>query len=53
MVLNQFGSMPHALAEQNIRLMGEQVLPRLRQIWQGEWEDRWWIKPLAVPALVG
>jgi alkanesulfonate monooxygenase SsuD/methylene tetrahydromethanopterin reductase-like flavin-dependent oxidoreductase (luciferase family) len=56
MLLNQFGSMPHDLAEENIRLMGEKVLPKLRGIWDGEWEDRWWIKPLArqaapVPAL--
>jgi alkanesulfonate monooxygenase SsuD/methylene tetrahydromethanopterin reductase-like flavin-dependent oxidoreductase (luciferase family) len=53
MLLNQFGSMPHELAEDNIRLMGEQVLPKLRGIWDGEWQDRWWIKPVArVPALV-
>jgi hypothetical protein len=22
------------------------VLPNLRNIWEGEWEDKWWIKPL-------
>src|SRR5215212_1015350 len=47
MVLNQFGSIPHDLAMDNIRLMGEQVLPKLRGIWDDQWEDRWWIKPLA------
>ena len=52
MLLNQFGSMPHDLAQDNIRLMGEQVLPKLRGIWDGEWRDEWWIKPQArVPAL--
>jgi hypothetical protein len=30
---------------QNIRLMGERVLPKLRHLWDDEWEDRWWIKP--------
>jgi alkanesulfonate monooxygenase SsuD/methylene tetrahydromethanopterin reductase-like flavin-dependent oxidoreductase (luciferase family) len=39
----QFGSMPHALAERNIRLVGGEVLPHLRGIWDAEgWEDRWW-----------
>ena len=47
MVLNQFGSIPHELAMENIKLMGEKVLPKLRHIWEGQHEDRWWIKPLA------
>ena len=52
MLLNQFGSMPHDLTQDNIRLMGEQVLPKLRGIWDREWRDEWWIKPQArVPAL--
>jgi hypothetical protein len=46
MVLNQFGSIPHDLAMDNITLMGEKVLPKLRHIWDGQHEDRWWIKPL-------
>jgi hypothetical protein len=56
MVLNQFGSIPHELAMRNIKLMTEQVAPKLRPIWDGEWEDHWWIKPSsdrrAVPPLV-
>jgi alkanesulfonate monooxygenase SsuD/methylene tetrahydromethanopterin reductase-like flavin-dependent oxidoreductase (luciferase family) len=47
MVLNQFGSIPHDLAMDNIKLMGEQVLPKLRPIWDGQYEDKWWIKPLS------
>jgi len=47
MLLNQFGSIPHDLAMENIRLMGEKVLPKLRHIWDGQWEDKWWPKPLA------
>jgi hypothetical protein len=30
---------------QNIRLMGERVLPKLRHLWDDQWEDHWWIKP--------
>jgi alkanesulfonate monooxygenase SsuD/methylene tetrahydromethanopterin reductase-like flavin-dependent oxidoreductase (luciferase family) len=47
MVLNQFGSIPHDLAMDNITLMGEQVLPKLKHIWDGQYEDKRWIKPLA------
>lgn len=56
MILNQFGSMPHELAMRNIQLTSERVLPALRSIWNGEWEDHWWINPMPqrrrVPALV-
>ncbi len=45
MVLNQFGSLPHALAKRNIELTATKVLPNLRHIWS-EWEDHWWPKPL-------
>ncbi|HLY64388.1 MAG TPA: LLM class flavin-dependent oxidoreductase [Chloroflexota bacterium] len=47
LILNQIGSMPHELAEENIRLTATEVLPKLRPIWDGQWEDRWWIRPLA------
>jgi alkanesulfonate monooxygenase SsuD/methylene tetrahydromethanopterin reductase-like flavin-dependent oxidoreductase (luciferase family) len=46
MLLNQIGSMPHDLALENIRLTATEVLPKLRHIWDGEWEDKWWIRPL-------
>jgi alkanesulfonate monooxygenase SsuD/methylene tetrahydromethanopterin reductase-like flavin-dependent oxidoreductase (luciferase family) len=49
MVLNQFGSIPHDLAMDNIKITAEKVLPNLRNIWQGEWEDKWWINPIASP----
>jgi alkanesulfonate monooxygenase SsuD/methylene tetrahydromethanopterin reductase-like flavin-dependent oxidoreductase (luciferase family) len=43
LAITQFGSMPHELAERNIRLVGSEVLPRLRGVWDAEgWEDRWW-----------
>ncbi len=49
MVLNQFGSIPHELALENIRLTAAQVIPNLRHLWRDEWEDRWWIQPIAHP----
>ncbi len=49
MVLNQFGSIPHDLAMANIELTATKVLPKLKPIWEGQWEDRWWIKPIADP----
>jgi alkanesulfonate monooxygenase SsuD/methylene tetrahydromethanopterin reductase-like flavin-dependent oxidoreductase (luciferase family) len=43
LAITQFGSMPHELAERNIRLMGSDVLPHLHAIWDAErWEDHWW-----------
>ncbi|MCC7364125.1 MAG: LLM class flavin-dependent oxidoreductase [Dehalococcoidia bacterium] len=47
MVLNQFGSIPHDLAMANIRKTATEVLPNLRHIWEGQYEDRWWPKGLA------
>ena len=49
MVLNQFGSIPHEYACENIRMTAAQVLPNLRHIWNGEWEDHWWPQRLARP----
>ena len=45
MILNQFGSIPHDLAMENIKLTTQKVLPNLRHIWDGQWEDKWWIHP--------
>jgi hypothetical protein len=27
----------------------QHVLPNLRHIWEGEWEDKWWPKPMSNP----
>jgi alkanesulfonate monooxygenase SsuD/methylene tetrahydromethanopterin reductase-like flavin-dependent oxidoreductase (luciferase family) len=51
MVLNQFGSIPHELAKANIHKTATEVLPNLRHIWEGEWEDKWWPKPLSNPRM--
>ncbi len=51
MVLNQFGSIPHDLALDNIRKTATEVLPNLRHLWKDEWEDKWWPKPMAQPEM--
>ncbi len=38
------GSMPHELALKNIRLMGEEVIPQVRDIWGDEYEVQNWPK---------
>ena len=41
MILNQFGSIPHELAKENIRRTAQEVVPNLRHLWP-EYEDHWW-----------
>ena len=41
MILNQFGSIPHELAKENIRRTAQEVVPQLRHLW-AEYEDHWW-----------
>ena len=43
MILNQFGSIPHEQAKENIRRTAHEVVPNLRHIWS-EYEDHWWPK---------
>jgi hypothetical protein len=31
----------------NTRLFAEKVMPELKDLWDDEWEDKWWIQPLA------
>lgn len=45
MALMHLGSMPHELTKKNIQLFGEEVLPKLRNIWDDQgWENHWWPK---------
>jgi alkanesulfonate monooxygenase SsuD/methylene tetrahydromethanopterin reductase-like flavin-dependent oxidoreductase (luciferase family) len=44
--LLQFGNLDRERTMFNVSLFAEKVLPNLRDIWEGEWEDRWWINPL-------
>jgi alkanesulfonate monooxygenase SsuD/methylene tetrahydromethanopterin reductase-like flavin-dependent oxidoreductase (luciferase family) len=45
MVLLQIGSMPHDLTLKNIDLFFREVAPHLRNLWDDEWENRWWPAP--------
>jgi alkanesulfonate monooxygenase SsuD/methylene tetrahydromethanopterin reductase-like flavin-dependent oxidoreductase (luciferase family) len=49
MILNQFGSVPHDLAMENIKRTATQVLPKLKHIWDDQWQDEWWIYPMGQP----
>jgi alkanesulfonate monooxygenase SsuD/methylene tetrahydromethanopterin reductase-like flavin-dependent oxidoreductase (luciferase family) len=47
MLLVQIGSMPHELTLKNITLLGTEVLPHLRGIWDdGGWVNHWWPRGL-------
>ena len=46
MLLLQFGNMGKDLTMYNTELFAEKVMPQLRGLF-GEWEDRWWPKPMA------
>ena len=53
LVMLQNGSMPRELTEKNISLFAEQVLPRLRPIWDEEgWENHWWPRGAEVAGAV-
>ena len=47
LALLHFGSMPHGLAKKNIDLFCREVLPYLEDLWDDEWQDRWWPQHLA------
>ncbi len=45
MLLLQFGNMGKELTKYNTRLYAEQVMPKLRPLFD-QWEDRWWPRPM-------
>jgi alkanesulfonate monooxygenase SsuD/methylene tetrahydromethanopterin reductase-like flavin-dependent oxidoreductase (luciferase family) len=47
MYLLQYGNMSKQLAQYNTRLFAEKVMPQLRDLFDDQWEDRWWPKPMA------
>ena len=47
MYLLQYGNMSKQLAQFNTRLFAEKVMPQLRELFDDQWEDRWWPKPMA------
>jgi alkanesulfonate monooxygenase SsuD/methylene tetrahydromethanopterin reductase-like flavin-dependent oxidoreductase (luciferase family) len=42
LALLHFGSMPHELCLKNIDLFCRDVLPHLADLWDDQWQDRWW-----------
>jgi hypothetical protein len=53
LVMLQNGSMPRDLTEKNISLFAEEVLPRLRPVWDAEgWENHWWPRAAAIEGAV-
>jgi alkanesulfonate monooxygenase SsuD/methylene tetrahydromethanopterin reductase-like flavin-dependent oxidoreductase (luciferase family) len=47
MLLLQFGNMSKDLTLFNTELFAKQVKPQLEGLFENEWENRWWPKPLA------
>jgi alkanesulfonate monooxygenase SsuD/methylene tetrahydromethanopterin reductase-like flavin-dependent oxidoreductase (luciferase family) len=48
LALLHFGSMPHQLCLKNIDLFCRDVLPHLADLWDDEWQDRWWPERLGI-----
>lgn len=46
MVLLHIGSMPHELTMKNVELFCKEVLPNFRDVWDDEWENKWWPEKL-------
>jgi alkanesulfonate monooxygenase SsuD/methylene tetrahydromethanopterin reductase-like flavin-dependent oxidoreductase (luciferase family) len=46
MLLLQYGNMGRDLAFHNTELFAKRVMPQLRGLFENEWENRWWPKPL-------
>jgi len=46
MFLMHFGNMSREVSQYNTKLFAEKVMPQLRGLF-GDWEDKWWPKPLA------
>ena len=46
MLLLQFGNMSKDLTLFNTELFAKQVKPQLEGLFENEWENRWWPKPL-------
>ena len=52
MILNQFGSIPHELAKENIRRTAHEVVPNLRHLWS-DYNDHWWPQNAVVREGIG
>ena len=50
MLLLQFGNMRNDVANYNTKLFAEKVMPQLADLFEDEWEHKWWPKPVAAVA---
>ena len=48
MLLLQFGNMSKDLAFYNTELFAKRVAPQLKGLFEDEWENRWWPRPLPI-----
>ena len=46
MLLMQFGNMSRDLCSYNTDLFARKVAPQLRDLFEDEWENRWWPRPM-------
>ena len=46
MLLTQFGNMGRQLTNYNTELFAKRVMPQLTGLFENEWENRWWPRPL-------
>ena len=47
MLLMQFGNMSKDLAMYNTKLFAEKVKPQIQGLFDDQWEDQWWPRPMA------
>lgn len=53
MVLLHIGSMPHELTLKNIEMFAREVKPHLSDMWDDQWENRWWPERLKAKKSAG
>jgi alkanesulfonate monooxygenase SsuD/methylene tetrahydromethanopterin reductase-like flavin-dependent oxidoreductase (luciferase family) len=46
LLLLQFGNMDKDTTMYNTRMFAERVMPQLADLYEDEWEHKWWPKPL-------
>ncbi|MGE3246667.1 MAG: hypothetical protein AB7J19_10085, partial [Beijerinckiaceae bacterium] len=47
MLLLHFGNMSAQLTRYNTDLFAKKVLPQIKDLFEDEWEDKWWPRPMA------
>ena len=47
MLLHQYGNMKKELVNHNTELFASRVMPQLKELFDNEWEDAWWPRPMS------